>query len=105
MGVSNWLKDKALTAFAEKDYGKKFIGFETLGGQELAIGFHGTKNLQRINIDKDEWTNTTTKKKGNVSFGCINFKDADIQNIGQFMKSGQYSFWLPDENTDIVRFQ
>jgi hypothetical protein len=105
MGVSNWLKDKALTAFAEKDYGKKFIGFETLGGQELAIGFHGTKNLQRINIDKDEWTNTTTKKKGNVSFGCINFKDADIQNIGQFMKSGQYSFWLPDENTDIVKFQ
>jgi hypothetical protein len=33
------------------------------------------------------------------------FSDADIQNIGQFMKSGQYSFWLPDENTDIVKFQ
>jgi hypothetical protein len=104
MGVSNWLKDKALTAFAEKDYGKKFIGFETLGGQELAIGFHGTKNLERINIDKDDWTNITTKKKGNMSFGCINFKDADIQNISQFMKSGQYSFWLPDENTNIVKF-
>lgn len=104
MGVSNWFKDKALTAFAERDYGKRFIGFETLDGTELAIGFHGTTNPERINLTKDDWTKAVTKKKGKYSFGCINFKDADIQNISQFIKNGQYSFWLPDENTDIVRF-
>jgi len=103
-GASNWLKDKILTAFAEKDYGRRFIGFLTLDGNELAIGFHGTKNKQRIDIKKDDWNKKAKIKKGNISFGCINFKDSDIQNIDKFITDNQYSFWLPDETTDIVRF-
>lgn len=104
LGVGNWLKDKALTAFAEKDYGKKFIGFETLGGEELAVGFHGTKNPARINLTKDDWNKNVKNKRGNVSFGCVNFKDVDIQNLSKFMSSGQYSFWLPDSTTNILKF-
>jgi hypothetical protein len=103
-GVGNWLKDKILTAFAEKDYGARFIGWKTLDGEELAIGFHGTKNPERILINQDDWTQKTKARKGNISFGCINFKDSDIKNIDTFIKDNQYSFWLPDTTTDIVRF-
>jgi hypothetical protein len=101
--ASAWLQDKILTYFAEKDYGKKFIGFQTLNGDSLAIGFHGTKNPERINIKQDDWTRKTKAKKGNISFGCINFKDSDIQNISNFITAGQYSFWLPDATNDIVK--
>ena len=101
-GVSNWLEDKILTTFAEKDYGRRFIGFTTLSGKQLAVGFHGTKNPQRIKIGEDDWTTTTKRKKGNVSFGCVNFKDSDIQNIAEFITNGQYSFWLPDTSNEIV---
>ena len=104
LGVGNWLKDKVMTAFAEKDYGRKFIGFRTLGGEELAVGFHGTKNPARININKDDWNQNVKSKKGNVSFGCVNFRDVDIQNLSKFISSGQYSFWLPDSNTSILKF-
>ena len=104
LGVGNWLKDKVMTAFAEKDYGRKFIGFRTLGGEELAVGFHGTKNPARININKDDWNQNVKSKKGNVSFGCINFRDVDIQNLSKFISSGQYSFWLPDSTTNILKF-
>lgn len=104
LGVGNWLKDKILTSFAEKKYGRKFIGFRTLGGEELAVGFHGTKTPARININKDDWTQNVKSKKGNVSFGCVNFKDADIQNLSKFISSGQYSFWLPDSTTNILKF-
>lgn len=104
LGVGNWLKDKILTSFAEKKYGRKFIGFRTLGGEELAVGFHGTKTPARININKDDWTQNVKAKKGNVSFGCVNFKDADIQNLSKFISSGQYSFWLPDSTTNILKF-
>jgi hypothetical protein len=104
LGVGNWLKDKLLTSFAEKKYGRKFIGFRTLGGEELAVGFHGTKIPARININKDDWTQNVKAKKGNVSFGCVNFRDTDIQNLSKFISSGQYSFWLPDSTTNILKF-
>jgi hypothetical protein len=102
--TTSWLKDKIMTYFAEKDYGQKFIGFETLNGKDLAIGFHGTKNPARININKDDWTLLTKKRKGNVSFGCVNFKDSDVMDISTFMTAGQYSFWLPDATNDILKF-
>jgi hypothetical protein len=102
--VGNWLQSKVMTAFAEKDYGKRFIGFETLNGKPIALGFHGTKNPSRINITKDDWTIAVKNKGGNFSFGCVNFKDSDIQKISSFINDGQYSFWLPDSSNDIEKF-
>lgn len=98
----NWLESKAMTRWAEKDYGKRFIGFNKLDGSPLAVGFHGTKNKERIDITKDDWTDAVKKAGGNYSFGCVNFKDADIQNVNNFITNGQYSFWLPDSSTNIV---
>lgn len=100
--VGNWLESKVMTYFAEKDYGKRFIGFNKLDGSPLAVGFHGTKNPKRIDITKDDWSKAVKNAKGNYSFGCVNFKDSDIQNINNFIKNGQYSFWLPDTTSKIV---
>lgn len=100
----NWLESKVMTSFAEKDYGKRFIGFNTLSGKPIAVGFHGTKNPARINIGKDDWTQAVKRRGGNFSFGCVNFKDADIQKITNFITDGQYSFWLPDTSSNIVKF-
>jgi hypothetical protein len=101
----NWLESKVMTKFAEKDYGKRFIGFKTLSGKAIAVGFHGTKNDERIDIDKDDWKQAVKNKGGNYSFGCINFKDADIQSISNFITNDQYSFWLPDTSTNYVQFK
>ena len=103
--VGNWLESKVMTTFAEKDYGKRFIGFNTLLGKPIAVGFHGTKNPARINITKDDWSQAVKNKGGNYSFGCVNFKDADIQSISNFITNGQYSFWLPDTSTNYVQFK
>jgi len=103
--VGNWLESKVMTTFAEKDYGKRFIGFNTLSGKPIAVGFHGTKNPTRINITKDDWSQAVKNKGGNYSFGCVNFKDSDIQNINNFIKSNQYSFWLPDSSTNYLQFK
>jgi len=101
----NWLESTVMTHFAEKDYGKRFIGFEDLDGQPIAVGFHGTKNPARIDITTDDWSQSVKNKGGNFSFGCVNFKDADIQKITSFISNGQYSFWLPDTSTNYVQFK
>jgi hypothetical protein len=103
--TSNWLESKVMTTFAEKDYGKRFIGFNTLLGKPIAVGFHGTKNPARIDITKDDWSQAVKNKGGNYSFGCVNFKDVDIQSISNFITNGQYSFWLPDTSTNYVQFK
>lgn len=102
--VQNWLESKVMTRWAETDYGKRFIGFNTLSGKPIAVGFHGTKNTGRIDLTKDDWKDAVKRRKGNYSFGCINFKDADIQKIDNFITDGQYSFWLPDTTSKIVEF-
>jgi peroxiredoxin family protein len=103
--LGNWLESKVMTTFAEKDYGKRFIGFNTLSGKPIAVGFHGTKNPVRINITTDDWSQAVKNKSGNYSFGCVNFKDSDIQNINNFIKNDQYSFWLPDSSTNYLQFK
>ena len=100
----NWLESTVMTHFAEKDYGKRFIGFENLDGQPIAVGFHGTKNPKRIDITKDDWSQAVKNRGGKFSFGCVNFKDADIQKINSFITDGQYSFWLPDASNGIAEF-
>ena len=31
-----------------------------------------------------------------MSYGCINFNDADVKDVYNFMSDGQLSFWLPE---------
>ena len=37
-----------------------------------------------------------------MSFGCVNFGDADVKEISSFITAGQLSIWLPDESDNIV---
>jgi hypothetical protein len=37
-----------------------------------------------------------------MSFGCVNFGDADVKEISSFITDGQLSIWLPDESDNIV---
>jgi hypothetical protein len=102
-GLGSWLNDVVLTFIAEKVYGKKFISWETLDGKEIPFGFHGTQKPERINLEDDDFSKTAYRLKRKMSYGCINFKEADILEINKFIKGGQYSFWLPNASTGIVR--
>jgi hypothetical protein len=103
-GPSAWLTDKILTFFFEKVYGKKFIGWETMSGEEIPYGFHGTKNPERIDVDLDQFSAQACQKHRKMSYGCINFKEADILNIDKFISDDQVSFWLPNASNGIVKF-
>lgn len=98
--IKNFVNDKIATTFIEADYGKRFITWETLDGQTIPFGFHGTKNEGRLKKLNSE----DIKGAGlNVSFGCINFKEGDVQEINDFITSGQITIWLPDSSNDIVK--
>jgi hypothetical protein len=98
--VKNFLNDKIATTFMQKDYGKRYITFETLDGSTIPFGFHGTESEARLKkLNSDD-----IKSAGlNVSFGCVNFKESDIQEINDFVTSGQISIWLPDDSNGIVK--
>ena len=102
--VENFMNDWVATAFMEKDYGKRFITWETLGGDTIPFGFHGTKNDGRLKVLNTNDLNKQSCKKRNMSFGCINFKEQDIVEINNFIDSGQKTIWLPDASDDIVRW-
>jgi peptidoglycan hydrolase-like protein with peptidoglycan-binding domain len=101
--VINFVNDQFLTAFVEKDYGKRYITFETLDGKVIPYGFHGTGNPERLKkfklTDKDLMS---CKRK--MSFGCVNFRESDILEISKFINVGQKSIWLSDVSNDIIRF-
>lgn len=102
--VENFMNDWVATAFMEKDYGKRFITWETLDGDTIPFGFHGTKNNNRLKVlDESDFKKQSCKKR-NMSFGCINFKEQDIVEINNFIDSGQKTIWLPDASDDIVRW-
>lgn len=102
--IENFLNDEFLTAFFEKDYGKKYITWETLDGTTIAYGFHGTGNPERLKrfkiTDKDL---KSCKRK--MSYGCVNFRENDILDISKFITVGQKSIWLSDVTNDIIRYQ
>ena len=102
--IENYLNDVFLTAFFEKDYGKKYITWESMDGNTIPYGFHGTGNPERLKrfklTDKDL---KSCKRK--MSYGCINFKENDILDIDKFINVGQKSIWLSDVSNDIVRYQ
>ena len=98
--TSNFLNNLVLTTFVESKYGKRYITFETCDGETIPFGFHGTKLGARVNVLKNIENLNTSKRK--MSFGCINFKEADIIEINNFIDKGQVTIWLPDTTNNIV---
>ena len=97
--IKNFLNDKIATSFMQKDYGKRYITWETLEGNTIPFGFHGTESEARL----AKLNSNDIKGAGlNVSFGCINFKEGDVQEINNFITSEQVTIWLPDNSNGIV---
>jgi peptidoglycan hydrolase-like protein with peptidoglycan-binding domain len=101
--VTNFMNDLLATTFVEEDYGARFVTWETCNGGTIPFGFHGTKSAERLkNLpgDKNFSKEKCTKRK--MSFGCVNFGDADVKEISSFITDGQLSIWLPDASDNIV---
>lgn len=97
--VWDFMKNAIMTTLAEKSNGKRFISFDTLDGQTLAYGFHGTQSTDRLRaLDSKNISNR------NITYGCINFKEKDILEINEFITPGQVSVWLSDVSNDVVPF-
>jgi hypothetical protein len=101
---SNFMNDWLATTFMEKDYGSRFITWETLDGKTIPFGFHGTKNQDRLKVLNTYDIEKQNCKKRKMSFGCVNFNDNDVKIVNDFVNSGQISIWLPDETNNIVQF-
>jgi peptidoglycan hydrolase-like protein with peptidoglycan-binding domain len=101
--VQNFMNDWLATTFVAQDYGNRFITWETCGGETIPFGFHGTKSDTRLNVlpGGKDFSKTQCKRR-QMSFGCVNFADADVKDISSFITSGQISIWLPDATDDIV---
>lgn len=101
--VVNFMNDLLATTFIEKDYGARFVTWQTCDGTTIPFGFHGTKSSERIkNLPGGESFSKKQCTKRKMSFGCINFNDADVKEISSFITAGQLSIWLPDTSNNIV---
>jgi len=100
--VENFLNDWVATTFMEKDYGKRFITWETCEGKIIPFGFHGTKNESRLPVLNSKNIEKQSCSKRKMSFGCINFNEKDVQDINSFIDAGQLTIWLPDASDNIV---
>ena len=101
--VKNFMNDWLATTFISEDYGSRFVTWETCEGTTIPFGFHGTKSSGRLDVlpgGKD--ISKQQCKRRQMSFGCINFADADVKDISSFIKAGQISIWLPDASDNIV---
>jgi hypothetical protein len=99
--IENFVNDNFLTAFVEKDYGKRYITWETLNGNTIPYGFHGTNNAERLKRFKLTDADLMSCRR-KMSFGCINFRESDILDISKFITEGQKTIWLPDTTDGIV---
>lgn len=99
--IENYINDAFLTAFVEKDYGKRYITWETLNGKTIPFGFHGTKNTERLQTFKLTDADLMSCKR-KMSFGCVNFRESDILDISNFITAGQKTIWLPNATDGIV---
>jgi hypothetical protein len=100
--VENFLNDWVATTFMEKDYGKRFITWETCEGKIIPFGFHGTKNESRLPVLNSKNIEKQSCSKRKMSFGCINFNEKDVQDVNSFIDAGQLTIWLPDASDNIV---
>ena len=99
--IENFINDNFLTAFVEKDYGKRYITWETLNGNTIPYGFHGTNNAERLKRFKLTDADLMSCRR-KMSFGCINFRESDILDISKFITAGQKTIWLPNTTDGIV---
>jgi hypothetical protein len=97
--MNDWLA----TTFISEDYGSRFVTWETCEGTTIPFGFHGTKSGGRLDVlpGGKDFSKQQCKRR-QMSFGCINFADADVKDISSFIKAGQISIWLPDASDNIV---
>ena len=100
LGVVPYLLSTAMSFWFQKTYGKLYITWTDLNGKIIPFGFHGTEDPGRIDIKKDEFVTTNR----NMSYGCINFREKDVEFINNFVKNDQFTFWLPDKPNEIVKF-
>ena len=101
--VKNFMNDWLATTFISEDYGSRFVTWETCEGKTIPFGFHGTKSSGRLDVlpGGKDFSKQQCKRR-QMSFGCINFADADVKDISSFIKAGQISIWLPDASDNIV---
>lgn len=101
--VKNFMNDWLATTFISEDYGSRFVTWETCEGKTIPFGFHGTKSGERLKVlpGGEDFSKKQCKRR-QMSFGCINFADADVKDISSFIKAGQISIWLPDASDNIV---
>lgn len=101
--VKNFMNDWLATTFISEDYGSRFVTWETCEGKTIPFGFHGTKSGERLKVlpGGEDFSKKQCKRR-QMSFGCINFADADVKDISSFIKAGQLSIWLPDASDNIV---
>jgi len=101
--ITNFMNDLLVTTFVEETYGARFITWETCNGDTIPFGFHGTKSGERLkNLPGDKNFSKEKSSTRKMSFGCVNFGDADVKEISSFITAGQLSIWLPDESNNIV---
>ena len=91
-GIWGKATNLVLTLTQDVVYGSRFKAFENLAGRKIPYGFHGTKAKDRLAV-----LDAPSKcEKRKMSYGCINFNDADVKDVYNFMSDGQLSFWLPE---------
>jgi hypothetical protein len=101
--ITNFMNDLLATTFVEDTYGARFITWETCNGDTIPFGFHGTKSGERLkNLPGNKNFSKEKSSIRKMSFGCVNFGDADVREISSFITAGQLSIWLPDESDNIV---
>ena len=100
--ISNYMNDLLATTFVSEDYGDRFITWETCEGKTIPFGFHGTLNPQRLKVLDNTNPEKVSCQRRKMSFGCINFNAKDVNDINNFISSGQLTIWLPDKTNDIV---
>jgi hypothetical protein len=101
--ITNFMNDLLATTFVEDTYGARFITWETCNGDTIPFGFHGTKSEERLkNLPGNKNFSKEKSSIRKMSFGCVNFGDADVREISSFITAGQLSIWLPDESDNIV---
>jgi hypothetical protein len=101
--ITNFMNDLLATTFVEDTYGARFITWETCNGDTIPFGFHGTKSGERLkNLPGNKNFSKEKSSIRKMSFGCVNFGDADVREISSFIIAGQLSIWLPDESDNIV---
>lgn len=101
-GIIDNLEDYVARKSDELVYGKKYISWENLNGQDLTTAWHGTNIPKRVETLTAKDIEKQSCKKRKMSKGCVGFKESDILEVNDFVDGGQISIWLPSDGKSIV---